>query len=269
MAERRNLPNTVSIVKYNNDGRLTAPAAARNAKPIIQLVRKTVTKPGNALEIASGTGQHIVKLASALPFLNWQPSDVDITRLNSIQSWSNDQNLKNLRPPCILDATEEGWSEKHRDQDLILLVNLLHLISIKETKILVKEGFKVMVYCTDDPLLAKKLEENGASAIMPLASPIGSGLGIQNKINISLIIKKAKVPVIVDAGIGTASDATVAMELGCDGVLINSAIAMARDPTMMAKSFKHAVKAGRKSFLAGRMKKNFFGIASSPKKGLI
>ena len=144
MAERRNLPNTVSIVKYNNDGRLTAPAATRNAKPIIQLLRKTVTKPGKALEIASGTGQHIVKLASALPFLNWQPSDVDITRLNSIKSWSNDQNLKNLKPPRILDATEEGWSEKHRDQDLILLVNLLHLISIKETKILVKEISKAL-----------------------------------------------------------------------------------------------------------------------------
>ena len=144
MAERRNLPKIVSIVKYHNDGRLTAPAAARNAKPIIQLVRKTVTKPGNALEIASGTGQHIVKLASALPFLNWQPSDVDITRLNSIKSWSNDQYLKNLRPPCILDATEEGWSKKHRDQDLILLVNLLHLISIKETKILIKEISKAL-----------------------------------------------------------------------------------------------------------------------------
>ena len=98
--------------------------------------------------------------------------------------------------------------------------------TIKSTKILTKEGFKVMVYCTDDPLLAKKLEDNGAVAIMPLASPIGSGLGLQNKINISMIIKQSKVPVIVDAGIGTASDATVAMELGCDGVLINSAIAL-------------------------------------------
>ena len=100
--------------------------------------------------------------------------------------------------------------------------------TIKSTKILVKEGFKVMVYCTDDPLLAKKLEDNGASAIMPLASPIGSGLGIQNKVNLSLIIKQSKVPVIVDAGIGTASDATIAMELGCDGVLINSAIAQCK-----------------------------------------
>lgn len=141
--------------------------------------------------------------------------------------------------------------------------------TIKSTKVLVKEGFKVMVYCTDDPLLAKKLEDNGASAIMPLASPIGSGLGLQNKINLSLIIKQSKVPVIVDAGIGTASDATIAMELGCDGVLINSAIAKAKDPILMAQAFKDAVQSGRNSFLAGRMKKNFIGSASSPLKGLI
>ena len=141
--------------------------------------------------------------------------------------------------------------------------------TLKSTKTLVKEGFKVMVYCTDDPLIAKQLEDSGASAIMPLASPIGSGLGIQNKINISLIIKQSKVPVIVDAGIGTASDATVAMELGCDGVLINSAIAKAKKPILMAKAFKDAVISGRNSFLAGRMRKNYFAVASSPKKGLI
>ncbi len=141
--------------------------------------------------------------------------------------------------------------------------------TLKSTKILVKEGFKVMVYCTDDPLLAKKLEDCGASAIMPLASPIGSGLGLQNKINISLIIKQSKVPVIVDAGIGTASDATIAMEMGCDGVLINSAIAKAKKPILMAKAFKNAVISGRESFLAGRMKKNFYASPSSPIKGLI
>ena len=141
--------------------------------------------------------------------------------------------------------------------------------TIKSTETLVKEGFKVMVYCTDDPLLAKKLEDCGASAIMPLASPIGSGLGIQNKINIALIIKQSKVPVIVDAGIGTASDATIAMELGCDGVLINSAIANARKPVLMAEAFKDAVISGRNSFLAGRMSKNYFAIPSSPTKGLI
>ena len=148
-----------------------------------------------------------------------------------------------------------------------LYPNMIETIS--STKILVKEGFKVMVYCSDDPLLAKKLEDCGASAIMPLASPIGSGLGLQNKVNLSLIIKQSKIPVIVDAGIGTASDATKAMELGCDGVLINSAIAMASKPILMAKAFKDAVISGRNSYLAGRMQKNFFGSPSSPKKGLI
>ena len=143
------------------------------------------------------------------------------------------------------------------------------LETIKSTKTLVKEGFKVMVYCTDDPLLAKKLEDNGASAIMPLASPIGSGLGLQNKINISLIIKQSKVPVIVDAGIGTASDATIAMELGCDGVLINSAIANAKKPILMAEAFKDAVISGRNSYLAGRMKKSYLANPSSPTEGLI
>ena len=141
--------------------------------------------------------------------------------------------------------------------------------TIKSTKTLVKEGFKVMVYCTDDPILAKKLEDSGASAIMPLASPIGSGLGIQNRINISIIIKQSKVPVIIDAGIGTASDATIAMEMGCDAVLVNSAIANAKNPILMAKAFKEAVISGRNSFLAGRMKKNFFAKPSSPIKGII
>ena len=118
-------------------------------------------------------------------------------------------------------------------------------------------------------MLAKKLEDCGASAIMPLASPIGSGLGLQNKINISLIIKQSKVPVIVDAGIGTASDATIAMELGCDGVLINSAIANAKKPILMAKAFKEAVTSGRSSYLAGRMTKIILHLVSSPTKGLI
>ncbi len=148
-----------------------------------------------------------------------------------------------------------------------LLPNMIE--TIKSTKILVREGFKVMVYCSDDPLLAKKLEDNGASAIMPLASPIGSGLGLINKINLSLIIKQTNVPVIVDAGIGTASDASIAMELGCDGVLINSAIAKAKNPILMAKAFKDAVISGRNSFLAGRMNKSLLASPSSPISGLI
>jgi len=141
--------------------------------------------------------------------------------------------------------------------------------TIKSTEILVKEGFKVMVYCTDDPTMAKKLEDVGASAIMPLAAPIGSGLGIQNKINIKIIKEQSKVPVIVDAGIGEASDATIAMQLGCDGVLINTAIAEAKNPILMAEAMKFAVIAGRKSYLAGRMKKKEFGKASSPTRNLI
>ena len=141
--------------------------------------------------------------------------------------------------------------------------------TLQATQILVKEGFKVLVYCSDDPLLAKELEYLGASAIMPLASPIGSGLGILNKINLSLIISQSKVPVIVDAGIGTASDATIAMEMGCDAVLVNSAIAMAKNSILMGTSFKNAVIAGRQSFLSGRMSKNFYAKASSPSKGVI
>ena len=141
--------------------------------------------------------------------------------------------------------------------------------TLKATKVLVREGFKVLVYCSDDPLLARELEHLGASAIMPLASPIGSGLGIQNKINLSIIIKNSKVPVIVDAGIGTASDATIAMEMGCDAVLVNSAIAKAKDSIIMAESFKNAVVSGRQAFLAGRMKKLFYADASSPSDGLI
>jgi thiazole synthase len=141
--------------------------------------------------------------------------------------------------------------------------------TLKATKVLVKEGFKVMVYCSDDPLLARELEFLGASAIMPLASPIGSGLGIQNKINLSIIIKNSKVPIIVDAGIGTPSDSTIAMEMGCDAVLVNSAIAKAKDPVLMAESFKYSIISGRQAFLAGRMQKLLYANASSPSKGLI
>ena len=141
--------------------------------------------------------------------------------------------------------------------------------TLKSTEVLTKEGFKVMVYCNDDPLMAKRLENVGAVAIMPLAAPIGSGLGIQNFTNIKLIRNQTKLPLIIDAGIGQASDATIAMELGCDGVLINTAIARARKPLEMAKAMKYAVIAGRKSFLSGRIKKNLYGFASTPNKGII
>lgn len=141
--------------------------------------------------------------------------------------------------------------------------------TLRATEMLVKEGFEVMVYCSDDPVYAKRLEEAGACAIMPLGAPIGSGLGIQNPVNIRLIIEEAKVPVIVDAGVGTASDAAVGMELGCDGILMNTAIAEAKDPIRMAKAMKHAVIAGRDAYLAGRMPKKRYADPSSPLAGLI
>ena len=141
--------------------------------------------------------------------------------------------------------------------------------TLNSTEILTKEGFKVMVYCNDDPLMAKRLENVGAAAIMPLAAPIGSGLGILNKVNIKIIRNQTKLPLIIDAGLGQASDATIAMELGCDGVLVNTAIAKAKKPFEMAKAFKNAVIAGRQSFLSGRIEKKIMGIPSSPNKGII
>ena len=141
--------------------------------------------------------------------------------------------------------------------------------TLKSTEVLTKEGFKVMVYCNDDPLMASRLENAGAVAIMPLAAPIGSGLGIQNKLNLKIIRNQTKLPLIVDAGIGQASDAAIAMEIGCDGVLINTAIAKAKKPFQMAEAMKHAVISGRKSFLSGRIEKYILGNPSSPKKGII
>jgi len=141
--------------------------------------------------------------------------------------------------------------------------------TLRALKLLVAEGFQVMVYCSDDPVYAKKLEEAGAASIMPLGAPIGSGLGIQNRVNIRLIVEQAKAPVLVDAGVGTASDAAVAMELGCDGVLMNTAIAEAKDPVRMAVAMKHAVIAGREAYLAGRMPKKRYADPSSPLAGLI
>ena len=139
--------------------------------------------------------------------------------------------------------------------------------TLKSTEVLTKEGFKVMVYCNDDPLMCKRLENAGASAIMPLAAPIGSGLGIQNITNIKILRKQTKVPLIIDAGIGQASDAVQAMELGCDAVLINTAIAKAKNPLQMAESMKYAVISGRKSFLSGRIIPNLQGSPSTTKKG--
>ena len=141
--------------------------------------------------------------------------------------------------------------------------------TLKAAKDLISDGFEVMVYCSDDPVYARKLEDVGCAAIMPLGSLIGSGLGIQNPLNIRLIVEQSRVPVIVDAGVGTASDAAQAMELGCDGVLMNTAIAEAKDPIRMATAMKHAVIAGRQAYLAGRMGRKRYADPSSPLAGLI
>ena len=141
--------------------------------------------------------------------------------------------------------------------------------TLKSTEILSKEGFKVMVYCNDDPLMAKRLENAGAVSIMPLAAPIGSGLGILNKVNIKIIRSQTNLPLIIDAGLGQSSDAAIAMELGCDGVLINTAIAKAKNPILMAEAMKLSVKAGRNSYLAGRIHQTIYGKRSTSNKGII
>ena len=140
--------------------------------------------------------------------------------------------------------------------------------TLEAAEVLVKEGFDVMVYTNDDPIMAKRLEEVGCVAVMPLAAPIGSGLGIRNRLNILTIVENARVPILVDAGVGTASDAAVAMELGCDGVLMNTAIAAARDPVLMASAMRKGIEAGREAYLAGRMPAKRFASASSPLEGM-
>ena len=157
---------------------------------------------------------------------------------------------------------------------LEVLSNTKHLLpdmeeTLRALKLLISDGFQVMVYCSDDPVYAQKLEDAGAAANMPAAAPIGSGRGIQNMLNLGLIIEQTKVPVLVDAGVGTASDAVISMELGCDAVLMNTAIAEAKDPIRMARAMKHAVIAGREAFLAGRMDKRMYADPSSPRAGLI
>jgi thiazole synthase len=141
--------------------------------------------------------------------------------------------------------------------------------TLEAAKLLVKDGFTVLPYCMDDPIVCRKLEDIGCAAVMPLAAPIGSGLGIRNPYNLRIILEHAKVPVIVDAGVGTASDAAIAMELGCHGVLLNTAIAQAKDPVLMAHAMREAISAGRRAFLAGRMPRRLYASASSPEAGLI
>jgi thiazole synthase len=185
---------------------------------------------------------------------------------NTAGCFSKEDALRTLR----LAREAGGWSLVKLEvlgDEKSLYPRMIQTLEAAET--LIADGFKVMVYCSDDPMLCKDLEDMGCVAIMPLGAPIGSGLGIQNPVNIRMIVEQSKVPVIVDAGVGTASDATLAMELGCDGVLMNTAIAGAKDPIRMARAMKHAVIAGREAYLAGRMPKKMFADPSSPLAGLI
>lgn len=185
---------------------------------------------------------------------------------NTAGCFTADDALRTLR----LAREAGGWKlvklEVLADQKT-LYPNVIE--TVKAAKILVDEGFEVMAYTSDDPIVAKELEDIGCCAIMPLGAPIGSGLGLQNKLNIQFIIDQSNVPVLVDAGVGVPSEAAEAMEMGCDAVLVNSAIAHAKNPILMAEAMKLAVESGRKAFVAGRMPKKDFGIASSPESGLI
>jgi len=224
---------------------------------------------------AEGAGAEIVTVALRRVNLSdpSQPMLVDYVKPdrftylpNTAGCFTGEDAVRTLR----LAREAGGW-------DLVkleVLSNTKHLYpdmeeTLRALKLLVAEGFHVMVYCTDDPVYCLKLEEAGAAAIMPAAAPIGSGLGLQNRVNVRLIVEQSKVPVLVDAGVGTASDATIAMELGCDAVLMNTAIAEAKDPIRMARAMKHAVIAGREAYLAGRMPKRMYADPSSPLAGLI
>jgi thiazole synthase len=224
---------------------------------------------------AEAAGAEIVTVAlrrvnlsdPAQPMLSDHVTPVRFTYLpNTAGCYTGEDAVRLLR----LAREAGGW-------DLVkleVLSNTRHLLpdmeeTLRALKLLIADGFQVMVYCSDDPVYAQKLEDAGAAAIMPAAAPIGSGRGIQNTLNLGLIIEQAKVPVLVDAGVGTASDAVLAMELGCDAVLMNTAIAEAQDPIRMARAMKHAVIAGREAYRAGRMARRMYADPSSPLSGLI
>lgn len=246
---------------------------------------------GSRLLVGTGKYRDFAQTRAAIDASGAEIVTVAIRRTNIGQS-PNEPNLLEVLPPqrfTILPNTAGCYSAEEAVRTLRLARELLdgHALvklevlgdartlfpnmpeTLKAAEQLVAEGFQVMVYCADDPIQAKLLEELGCVAIMPLASLIGSGMGIVNPWNLRLIIEQAKVPVLVDAGIGTASDAAKAMELGCDAVLLNSAIAHAKDPVRMAVAMKRAVEAGRDAFLAGRMPWNYQADASSPMTGLI
>jgi thiazole synthase len=185
---------------------------------------------------------------------------------NTAGCYTADEAVRTCRLARELGLSDLVKLEVIGDQETLFPDNAA---TLEAAKILVKEGFTVLPYCIDDPIVCKRLEELGCAAVMPLAAPIGSGLGIRNPYNLMIIRERAKVPVIVDAGVGTASDAAVAMELGCDGVLMNTAIALAKDPILMAEAMRDGVRAGRSAFLAGRMPRRLFASASSPLDGVI
>ena len=185
---------------------------------------------------------------------------------NTAGCYTADEAVHTLRLARELGIAEIVKLEVIGDKDTLYPDNEQ---TLEAAKLLLKDGFTVLPYCIDDPIVCRKLEDLGCAAVMPLAAPIGSGLGIRNPHNLEIIIERAKVPVIVDAGVGTASDAAVAMELGCHGVLMNTAIAHAKKPVLMAEAMREAVIAGRKAFLAGRMPRTRYANASSPTKGLI
>ncbi|HWQ38614.1 MAG TPA: thiazole synthase [Burkholderiales bacterium] len=247
---------------------------------------------GSRLLVGTGKYRDFAQTREAIEASGAQIVTVAIRRTNIGQN-PNEPNLLDVLPPSrftILPNTAGCYNAQDAVRTLRLARELLdghdlvklevlgdpHTLypNVVETlaaaEILVREGFKVMVYTSDDPVIAKRLEEIGCVAVMPLASLIGSGMGILNPWNLEIILSNAKVPVLVDAGVGTASDAAIAMELGCDGVLMNTAIAAARDPVRMARAMKLAVEAGREAFLAGRMaKKGYTAAPSSPTHGLI
>jgi thiazole synthase len=280
----RSSPRTRESIKVNAEGRIAAPIAESNDSWTVagrRFTSRLIVGTGkyksfeqNAAAVAA-SGAEIVTVAvrrvnvsdPGQPMLTDYIDPAKIAYLpNTAGCFTAEEAVRTLR----LAREAGGW-------DLVKLEVLGEARTLypdmretlKATETLVAEGFKPMVYCVDDPIAAKQLEEAGAVAIMPLGAPIGSGLGIQNRVTIRLIVEGAGVPVLVDAGVGTASDASVAMELGCDGVLMNTAIAEARDPVMMARAMKLAVESGRLAYLAGRMGQRRYADPSSPLAGLI
>jgi thiazole synthase len=236
----------VGTGKYKSTEEMQAAIAASGAEIVTVALRRVELRPGQPSMLDALKGYTL------LP--------------NTAGCYTAEEALRTARLARELGMTDFVKLEVIADQKTLLPEAEE---TLKAATILVKEGFVVLPYTNDDPIMAKKLEDAGCAAVMPLAAPIGSGLGIRNPFNIRLILESVKVPVIVDAGVGTASDAAIALELGCDAILMNTAIAAAREPVRMAEAMKLAVQAGRQAFLAGRMAPRLYASASSPIGGLI